>query len=198
MPVVQAVAPGSIGIIKAALLNPLARFSISSKVSSGNTSSSSSLEPPASFEFCSIHPSGLSPLDIDIIKLTAQYTSVNGREFLGGLAQREQRNPQFDFLKPTHMLFSYFTSLVDAYAKVLLPSDKLRETVREKKDKFKCLEKAVGRWEWNRNEVINIVILYFYSDILTFLFLFFLLFFSSVYQYIQINRRRREEMMKRQ
>jgi splicing factor 3A subunit 1 len=37
---------------------------------------------------------------------------------LAGLAQREQRNPQFDFLKPTHLLFSYFTGLVDAYTKV--------------------------------------------------------------------------------
>ena len=53
-----------------------------------------------------------------MIKLTAQYTAASGRQFLAGLAQREQRNPQFDFLKPTHMLFSYFTALVDAYTKV--------------------------------------------------------------------------------
>lgn len=42
-----------------------------------------------------------------------------------GVAMREQRNPQFDFLKPTHMLFSYFTSLVDSYMKVINPSAEL-------------------------------------------------------------------------
>lgn len=61
---------------------------------------------------------GVSNVDVDVIKLTAQYTAVSGRHFLAGLAQREQRNPQFDFLKPTHLLFSYFTGLVDAYTKV--------------------------------------------------------------------------------
>ena len=59
-------------------------------------------------------PSSVTPLDAEIIKLTAQYTAASGRQFLAGLAQREQRNPQFDFLKPTHVLFSYFTQLVDA------------------------------------------------------------------------------------
>jgi len=61
---------------------------------------------------------GVSNVDVDVIKLTAQFTAVSGRHFLAGLAQREQRNPQFDFLKPTHLLFSYFTGLVDAYTKV--------------------------------------------------------------------------------
>ena len=62
-----------------------------------------------------VHPTFLSAMDSDIIKLTAQYTAVGGRQFLQGLAHREQRNPQFDFLKPTHALFGYFTSLVDSY-----------------------------------------------------------------------------------
>ena len=34
---------------------------------------------------------------------------------------------QFDFLKPTHYLFPYFTSLVDAYSKCLAPPHDLRE-----------------------------------------------------------------------
>jgi hypothetical protein len=55
------------------------------------------------------------------LRFVIRYTAANGREFLAGLALREQRNPQYDFLKPTHMLFSYFTSLVDAYAKILNP-----------------------------------------------------------------------------
>ena len=60
-------------------------------------------------------PPGAQPLDLDVIQLTAQFVARNGRTFLTGIANREARNPQFDFLKPTHHLFSYFTSLVDAY-----------------------------------------------------------------------------------
>jgi splicing factor 3A subunit 1 len=126
---------------KASIATPIARFAMN-KLSSA----------PHPFEFSKGHPIGLSPVDVDIIKLTAQYTAANGREFLGGLALREQRNPQFDFLKPTHMLFSYFTSLVDDYAKVLQPSGEQIERVILKKDRMKALESAVHRWEWNRSE----------------------------------------------
>ena len=108
-------------------------------------------EPPP-FEFTVEHPTGLNALDVDIIKLTAQYTVANGKEFLLGLAVREQRNPQFDFLKPTHMLFSYFTTLVDAYAKVLQPSEEQLDRMRAKKDRMKALESSVHRWEWMRSE----------------------------------------------
>lgn len=138
----------SLSVIKTAMMNPLARFSLSVKGASG----SSSIEDLPQYDFQLVHPSGLSALDVDIIKLTAQYTAVSGREFLGGLAQREQRNPQFDFLKPTHMLFSYFTSLVDAYAKVLQPSTYLQELVQQKNDKFRCLEHSVHRWEITRQD----------------------------------------------
>jgi splicing factor 3A subunit 1 len=54
----------------------------------------------------------------DIIKLTAQYTAANGVQFLYGLTNREFKNPQFDFLKPSHALFTYFMALVDQYSKV--------------------------------------------------------------------------------
>lgn len=126
---------------KATVSTPIARFAMM-KVS----------EPPPVMEFSAGHPTGLSSLDTDIMKLAAQYTAVNGRDFLSGLAQREQRNPQFDFLKPTHMLFSYFTSLVDAYAKLLQPSTALLENVRSKSTVLGALEKSVGRWVWERSE----------------------------------------------
>ena len=42
-------------------------------------------------------------------QLTAQFTAVGGRNFLSELAKREARNEQFQFLKHTHALFSYFT-----------------------------------------------------------------------------------------
>ncbi len=89
---------------------------------------------------------------MDVIKLTALYTAANGREFLGGLVEREKRNPQFDFLKPTHQLFSYFTSLVDAYAKVLNPSAEIKQSIATRSSRMSALEAAVQRWDWGRNE----------------------------------------------
>jgi splicing factor 3A subunit 1 len=126
---------------KASALNPIA------KILATRTE-----KAPSPHEFCLAVPSGVSALDMDIIKLTAQYTAVGGREFLSGLAAREQRNAQFDFLKPTHMLFSYFTALVDAYTKVLHPDEALRVTVEARTDKGSCLEQVVRRWDWTRTE----------------------------------------------
>jgi len=61
-------------------------------------------------------------LDMDVIKLTAQFVARNGQKFLIGLTEREKQNPQFDFLKPNHQLFPFFTNLVDAYSKVTNPT----------------------------------------------------------------------------
>lgn len=41
----------------------------------------------------------LTPTDFDIIKVTAQFVARNGIPFLKALSEREQTNPQFDFLK---------------------------------------------------------------------------------------------------
>jgi len=54
----------------------------------------------------------------DIVKLTAQFVAKNGKSFLTNLMTREQRNYQFDFLRPQHSLFQYFTRLVEQYTKV--------------------------------------------------------------------------------
>jgi splicing factor 3A subunit 1 len=80
------------------------------------------LTPPDEEQFKIKHPH-LSALDQEIMYVTAQYTALSGKTFLAGLATREQRNPQFDFLKPTHALFAYFTALVESYAAVLAKSD---------------------------------------------------------------------------
>lgn len=68
-----------------------------------------------------VQPKLLAKVDVDIIKLTAQFVAKNGEKFLMGVMERESKNPQYEFLKPTHMLFPYFTSLVDAYSLCLLP-----------------------------------------------------------------------------
>merc|ERR1712113_1270449 len=95
----------------------------------------------------------IAPMDMDIIKLTAQFVARNGQKFLIGLTQRESRNPQFDFLKPTHALFGYFTSLVDAYTKCLMPNkdevDKLKKCATNPTD---ILDKAMSRFAWDEQE----------------------------------------------
>lgn len=74
-------------------------------------------EPPPEFEFMADPPS-ISAFDLDVVKLTAQFVARNGRQFLTQLMQKEQRNYQFDFLRPQHSLFNYFTKLVEQYTKV--------------------------------------------------------------------------------
>ena len=57
----------------------------------------------------------------DVVKLTAQFVAKNGKSFLQSLIQKEQRNFMFDFLRPQHGFFQYFTKLVEQYSKVRTP-----------------------------------------------------------------------------
>ncbi|XP_054745845.1 splicing factor 3A subunit 1 [Anastrepha obliqua] len=86
-------------------------------------------DPPSDFEFIADPPS-ISALDLDIVKLTAQFVARNGRQFLTNLMNREQRNFQFDFLRPQHSLFQYFTKLLEQYTKILIPPKDLLNKLR--------------------------------------------------------------------
>ena len=81
-------------------------------------------------------PEGLTASDLDNIRLTAQFVARNGKAFLSGLATKEAGNLHFNFLKPTHSLFGYFSALCEAYQKVLLPPkgvmDKLRRNCTDR------------------------------------------------------------------
>ncbi|CAG9809329.1 unnamed protein product [Chironomus riparius] len=77
-------------------------------------------KPPRKFEFIADPPS-LSPLDLNIVKLTAQFVARNGKQFLTNLMNREQKNPEFDFLRPQHILFPYFARMIEQYTKILIP-----------------------------------------------------------------------------
>uniref|UniRef100_G3PDS4 Splicing factor 3A subunit 1 n=1 Tax=Gasterosteus aculeatus aculeatus TaxID=481459 RepID=G3PDS4_GASAC len=88
-------------------------------------------EPPPEYEFIADPPS-ISAFDLDVVKLTAQFVARNGRQFLTQLMQKEQRNYQFDFLRPQHSLFNYFTKLVEQYTKFQERERKKEEEEREK------------------------------------------------------------------
>ncbi|XP_027123745.2 probable splicing factor 3A subunit 1 [Coffea eugenioides] len=111
------------------------------------------LEPPEAEQYTVRLPEGITGEELDIIKLTAQFVARNGKSFLTGLTSREINNPQFLFLKPTHSMFMFFTSLADAYSKVLMPpkalTDKLRKSVT---DMTTVLERCLHRLEWERSQ----------------------------------------------
>eukprot|EP00928_Gymnodinium_smaydae_P048402 TRINITY_DN32354_c0_g1_i1.p1 TRINITY_DN32354_c0_g1~~TRINITY_DN32354_c0_g1_i1.p1 ORF type:complete len:722 (+),score=251.36 TRINITY_DN32354_c0_g1_i1:92-2257(+) len=122
------------------------------KLTMGGEKKKKVAKPPPPDQYIVSHPY-IAPMDMDIIKLSAQFVARNGQKFLIGLTQRESRNPQFDFLKPTHALFGYFTSLVDAYTKCLMPNkdevEKLKKLVENGQE---IMDKATARFEWDEQE----------------------------------------------
>lgn len=109
------------------------------------------LEPPEE-EVYTIHvPEGITVKDLDIMKLTAQFVARNGKSFLTGLATREQGNALFNFLKPNHSLFKFFTRMCDAYSKVLMPSkDTVAKLKRDNESRMPALNRALRRLEYER------------------------------------------------
>lgn len=107
-------------------------------------------DPPPEFEF--VHdPASINALDIDVVKLTAQFVSRNGKQFLVNLMNRETRNYQFDFLRTQHNMFSYFTKLVEQYTKVLIPPRDLITSLDEELSNPKTiLDRVKYRVEWHK------------------------------------------------
>lgn len=111
------------------------------------------MEPPEPEMYTVRLPEQHSAIDLDIIKLTAQFVARNGKTFLTGLTNREHSNAQFHFLKPTHSMFTFFTALADAYSKVLMPPKGLVEKLKKDVDnKTGILERCLHRLEWERSQ----------------------------------------------
>lgn len=107
-------------------------------------------EPPPEFEFMEEPPS-ISALDLDIVKLTAQFVAIHGRSFLTNLMNREQRNYQFDFLRPQHGLFNYFTQLIEQFAKIHTPPKNICQMLSKELESPKLiLDKVRYRVEWTK------------------------------------------------
>lgn len=109
-------------------------------------------EPPPDFEFIADPPS-ISAFDLDVVRLTAQFVARNGRQFLTTLMNREQRNNQFDFLRPQHSLFQYFTRLLEQYTKVLIPPKDLMKRLADESASAPSVMKQVRvRVDWERHQ----------------------------------------------
>lgn len=107
------------------------------------------LEPPK-FYFSASLPA-ISATDLDILKLTAQFVARNGREFQTTLSQRESRNFQFDFLRPNHSLFQYFTKLVKQYTRILIPPKNTNNILKRNiENRYQLLEVIRKRVAWQK------------------------------------------------
>lgn len=109
-------------------------------------------DPPTPYEFMAEPPS-ISAYDLDVVRLTAQFVARNGRNFLTQLMQKETKNYQFDFLRPQHSLFNYFTKLVEQYTKILIPPKNLMAKLKiEGENPKKILDDVKYRVEWMKHE----------------------------------------------
>lgn len=89
--------------------------------------------------------------------MTAQFVARNGRQFLTNLMNREQRNYQFDFLRPQHSLFQYFTKLLEQYTKILIPPKDLMARLKTessggRESSNTILEQIKYRANWQRHQ----------------------------------------------
>ncbi|KAL0038699.1 hypothetical protein WJX79_003797 [Trebouxia sp. C0005] len=121
------------------------------QLAAGPAAGAVAVEPPEEEKY-SVHvPEGLTYFDLDLIKMTAQFVARNGKGFLTGLAGKEHSNPQFMFLKPTHSMFGFFTSLCDAYSRVLMPDKGLMLKLhQDASDRTAILERCLRRLEFDK------------------------------------------------
>ncbi|KAF3335939.1 putative splicing factor 3A subunit 1 [Carex littledalei] len=112
------------------------------------------LEPPPSEVYTVRLPEGITGEELDVIKLTAQFVARNGKSFMEKLIKRvDVSSPQFHFLRPTHSMYTFFTSLADAYSKVLMPEKGLTDKLREKASGLTVvLERCLHRLEWEKSQ----------------------------------------------
>ncbi|KAL7428069.1 hypothetical protein ACHAXM_001120 [Skeletonema potamos] len=134
--------------------------------------------PPHLRHVSVVAPANLTPLELEVIKLTAQYVALAGKNdhFLRDLTMREWNNPEFTFLQPRHAHFAYFTALVDGYKSFLpggddyekahnklrmdarkeqlshmITGDEKTDLVSETDTTAQCLEAAAYRSEYERD-----------------------------------------------
>jgi len=70
---------------------------------------------------------------------------------------QQGHNPQFDFLRPTHILFMYFNRLVEQYTRILQPDKEMLEQLKYRAapgGRWRVLEVARkhGKWEKHKRE----------------------------------------------
>ncbi|KAI6174614.1 Splicing factor 3A subunit 1 [Aphelenchoides bicaudatus] len=106
---------------------------------------------PPPFEYTA-DPATIVAFDLDLMRLTAMFVARNGRQFLTQLMNREVRNFQFDFLKPQHSNFSYFTKLVEQYTKVIIPAKSIVDDLTRTLDYELIMGDVRYRVAWEKHQ----------------------------------------------
>lgn len=76
--------------------------------------------------------------------------------FLIALTEKEKKNPQFQFLKPTHQHFPYFTSLIDSYSRIINFSREDEEEIMKRLvDKQIIFNQCLEIFEYEHNQFQN-------------------------------------------
>ena len=112
-------------------------------------------EPPPEFQFSARMPN-ISALDLEVVRLTALHAARKGKSWTTALSQREARNFQFDFLRPQHSLYNFFSRLVDQYTLLLQTGPdgqkaeqaRIRELQSNLQDRFRVMNLAKKRSEF--------------------------------------------------
>lgn len=109
--------------------------------------------PPDKFYY---NPGNLSTIENDNIKLTAQFVAQNGQMFLIALTEKEKKNPHFQFLKPTHQQFPYFTSLIDSYSRIINFSREDEEEIMKRlADKQAVFQECLQAFQYEHSQLQN-------------------------------------------
>ncbi|KAJ3427529.1 splicing factor 3a subunit [Anaeramoeba flamelloides] len=94
----------------------------------------------------------------EVMKLTSQFTALNGQSFLNGLTSREFQNPQFDFLKLQNPLHTHFMAYVKQYKNCIIPNFEILNKIdKNSKDRISILETIKRRSKWlkYRESILN-------------------------------------------
>lgn len=119
--------------------------------------------PPPDFHFSARMPN-INAVDLEIVRLTALFVAKNGRSWMTTLSQREARNYQFDFLRPQHSFYQFFSRLVDQYTELLTGDSvdngnpqkaKIDELERNVQTKFHVLDRSRKRAEWVKHQELQ-------------------------------------------
>ncbi|KAF2757497.1 hypothetical protein EJ05DRAFT_538687 [Pseudovirgaria hyperparasitica] len=109
-------------------------------------------EPPE-FQFSARMPT-ISAQDLEVLRLTALFVAKNGRSWMTALSQRESGNYQFDFLRPNHSFYQYFSRLVDQYSDLIYQSSadggrkekaRIQQLKLNQTDRHQILDRAKNR-----------------------------------------------------
>ena len=107
-----------------------------------NFSLAAAIPPPPPLDLVTIvAPANLSPAQMEVIQLVAQFAAFDGKggSFLHQLCLREWSNPEFSFCQPRHAHFAYFSALVDDYRLIvnLWTSAVVQKEVKKEEDAAK-------------------------------------------------------------